>query len=218
MRCSGHELAHYLLGHATTASSWWPTASSTTRWPRPAPAAAIAAETYRRYALHTELFADRGGAAAAGAVAPAVSTLVKVQTGIGSSRRGGLPAPGRRDRIARGGASDAHQPSGDLIRARALALGGERGAAGLDQWIETRLTAVRWRWSGLTCRGNGGSQALTRGFPAHYLAGTPLAQRGGAGTGAHALPDWRDDEPAVGPEAFAARRWPAMTCAPTSMR
>ena len=41
-------------------------------------------ETLRRYALHTELFADRGGAVAAGAVAPAISTLVKVQTGIGT--------------------------------------------------------------------------------------------------------------------------------------
>src|SRR5580698_1974167 len=64
----GHELAHYLLwsrddgqflvvDRILNDALAAPGSSSSHR------------ETYRRYALHTELFADRGGAVAAGAVA-----------------------------------------------------------------------------------------------------------------------------------------------------
>ncbi|MFM9922627.1 M48 family metalloprotease [Variovorax sp. H27-G14] len=77
----GHELAHYLLWerdsgiyhvvdrmlHATAAD------------PR---ADASHLQAARRFALYTEAFADRGACVACGALEPAVSALIKVETGL----------------------------------------------------------------------------------------------------------------------------------------
>ncbi|KJK24750.1 hydrolase [Burkholderiaceae bacterium 16] len=197
----GHELAHYLLwsrddGRFLVADRILNDALA-------APGTSGShRETYRRYALHTELFADRGGAVAAGAVAPAVSTLVKVQTGIGSVDAAAYLRQAAEIESHEAGASNAHSHPETFIRARALALWWE-GAAGLDQWIETRLHGPL-ALERLDLPGQRRLQALTRGFLAHYLAGTPLASEAVLAQVHMLFPDWRDDEPAVGPEAFAA--------------
>lgn len=198
----GHELAHYLLwsrddGQFLVADRILndalaaPGTSSSHR------------ETYRRYALHTELFADRGSAVAAGAVAPAVATLVKVQTGMGSVDAAAYLRQAAEIESHEAGASAAHSHPETFIRARALALWWE-GAADLDPWIETRLHGPL-ALERLDLPGQLRLQALTRGFLAHYLAGTPLASEAVLAQLRMLFPDWRDDEPAVGPEAFAAQ-------------
>ena len=77
----GHELAHYKLWsieggiyHVATT-----VLDHVLAYPNAAPSHA---ETARIYRLTTELYADRGGAVAANATAPAIATLVKTMTGL----------------------------------------------------------------------------------------------------------------------------------------
>ena len=77
----GHELSHYLLwsmgeGEHYRASRVFDHALS---YPDAKPSHR---ETARLLSLHTELFADRGAAIAAGAPEPAVAVLIKVMTGL----------------------------------------------------------------------------------------------------------------------------------------
>ncbi|MFL9871456.1 M48 family metalloprotease [Paraburkholderia megapolitana] len=196
----GHELAHYLLwsrddgqflvvDRILNDALAAPGSSSSHR------------ETYRRYALHTELFADRGGAVAAGAVAPAVSTLVKVQTGINSVDAAAYLRQAEEIESHEAGASAAHTHPETFIRARALALWWEQ-AENLDSWIETRLHGPLGL-ERLDLPGQARLQQLTRGFLAHYLAGTPLASDAVQAQLRMLFPDWQDNEPVVGPDAFA---------------
>lgn len=197
----GHELSHYLLwsmedGQYLVADRILndavaaPNASGSHR------------ETLRRYALHTELFADRGGAVAAGAVAPAISTLVKVQTGIGTVDAAAYLRQAMEIESNEAGASAAHSHPETFIRARALSLWWERAEA-LDTWIDTRLHGPL-ALERLDLPGQARLQALTRGFAAHFLSGTSLGSEAVIAQLKMLFPDWRDDEPAVGIEAFDA--------------
>jgi Peptidase family M48 len=79
----GHELSHYQLwsGH----NGDFHTAERILKHTLADPSAAASHyETSRLYDLHTEMYADRGAAVAAGAVLPAISALVKVHTGLNS--------------------------------------------------------------------------------------------------------------------------------------
>ncbi|MBP0630706.1 M48 family metalloprotease [Cupriavidus sp. AcVe19-1a] len=193
----GHELAHYLLWSRD--DNQFLVADRILNDALAAPGASAShRETWRRYALHTELFADRGGAVAAGAVAPAVSTLVKVQTGMGSVDAAAYLRQAVEIESSEPGASAAHSHPETFIRARALALWWE-GAADLDPWIESRLHGPL-ALEKLDLPGQVRLQALTRGFLAHFLAGTPLASEAVLAQVRMMFPDWRDDEPAIGPE------------------
>jgi hypothetical protein len=196
----GHELAHYLLwsrddGQFLVAERILndalavPDIRSSHR------------ETYRRYALHTELFADRGGALAAGAVAPAVSTLVKIQTGINSVDAAAYLRQAQEIESQEATASAAHTHPETFIRARALALWWEQ-TANLDEWIETRLHGPLGL-ERLDLPGQERLQHLTRGFLAYYLAGTPLASDAVRAELRMLFPDWQEAESVVHPQAFA---------------
>lgn len=198
----GHELAHYLLwsrdeGSFLVADRILGDALAS---PEASPSQR---ETCRRFALHTELFADRGGAVAAGAVGPAVSTLVKVQTGIGTVD----PAAYLRQAIEiesrEAGASNAHSHPETFIRARGLALWWE-GAAELDAWIDSRLHGPL-SLAQLDLPGQMRMQEMTRGFLAYFLHGTELASDAVQAQLRMLFPDWRNDEAIAGPEAFAAQ-------------
>jgi hypothetical protein len=195
----GHELAHYLLwsrdegsfliadrilGDALAAANCSPSHR----------------ETYRRYALHTELFADRGGAVAAGAVGPAVSTLVKVQTGIGTVDPDAYLRQANEIESSESGASTAHSHPETFIRARALALWWE-GAAELVAWIDSRLHG-RLALAHLDLPGQMRMQEMTRGFLSYFLNGTELASDAVLAQLRMLFPDWRNDESVVAPEAF----------------
>ncbi|WP_198085539.1 SprT-like domain-containing protein [Variovorax sp. E3] len=77
----GHELAHYLLWERDGGKYHVVdrVLNATAADPR---ADASHLQAAQRYALYTEAFADRGGCVACGALEPAVSALVKVQTGL----------------------------------------------------------------------------------------------------------------------------------------
>ncbi|TPQ37117.1 M48 family metalloprotease [Cupriavidus pinatubonensis] len=195
----GHELAHYLLWSRDDGQ--FLVADRILNDALAAPAASAShRETWRRYALHTELFADRGGAVAAGAVAPAVSTLVKVQTGMGSVDAAAYLRQAAEIESGEAGASAAHSHPETFIRARALALWWE-GEGNLDAWIESRLHGPL-SLEKLDLPGQVRLQALTRGFLAHFLAGTTLGSDAVLAQLRMLFPDWRDDEPAIGPEGL----------------
>src|SRR5687768_7102139 len=79
----GHELAHHRLW--TEAGGEHLVADRILQHTLADPAVAAShSETARLHALYTEVYADRGAAVAAQAVAPAITTLVKVHTGIAS--------------------------------------------------------------------------------------------------------------------------------------
>ena len=198
MAVFGHELAHYLLWSRDDGQ--FLVADRILNDALAAPGSSSHRETYRRYALHTELFADRGGAVAVGAVAPAVSTLVKIQTGMNSVDAAAYLRQAAEVELNEAKATAANSHPETFIRARALALWWE-GASDLDAWIETRLHGPL----GLERLDLPGQRQLlqfTRGFLAHFLAGTPLASDAVQAQLRMLFPDWQDDEPALGPEVF----------------
>lgn len=132
----GHELAHYKLwssdgGDHYVASRILDLALS---FPDAKPSHR---ETARLLSLHTELYADRGAALAVGDLAPAVSMLVKVMTGLGAVD----PAAYLRQALelessTTKSAGYSHPES--FLRARALELWWQ-GSDSVEDWIEKRL-------------------------------------------------------------------------------
>ena len=197
----GHELAHYLLwsqddGVLLAAERILHDAVASGQ------ASASQRETWRRYALHTELFADRGGATAAGDLAPAVSALVKVQTGIGTVDAAAYLRQAAEVEARESTASDAHTHPETFIRARALALWWE-GATECDAWIARRLQGPL-ALENLDLPGQLRLQAMTRGFLAHYLFDADFATEAVLARLRMLFPDWQADEAALGPEHFGA--------------
>ena len=197
----GHELAHYLLwsrddGNFLVADRILNDALGSSQ------ASASHHETFRRYALHTELFADRGGAIASDALEPAVNLLIKTQTGITD------PDPmaylrqateiDARDTGASGGSTHPET----FLRARALDLWW-RHADELEDWLERRLCGALALPS-LDLAGQSRLQAMTRGFLAFFLGDTTLRSDPVIHQVRELFPDWSADETAVPPSAFAA--------------
>ncbi|MBV8656584.1 MAG: M48 family metalloprotease [Burkholderiales bacterium] len=198
----GHELSHYLLwslddGRYLVADRILNDAAAAQSG-RPSHI-----ETFRRYALHTELFADRGSAVAAGAPAHAIAALVKVHTGI----RTVDPAAYLRQSIEieakESSASAEYSHPETFIRARAVTQWWDR-AEDLDAWLDVRLHGPL-ALEQLDLLGQLRLQSLTRGFLAHYLAGPPTLASDAVMAQLRILfPDWRNDEPTVGAENFAS--------------
>jgi hypothetical protein len=198
----GHELAHYLLwsmenGRMLVADRVLAECAG-------AAAAPSHLETWRRYALHTELFADRGGALAAGAVGPAISALVKIQTGIGSVDPQAYLRQAAEVEAAGPGASNAHSHPETFIRARALALWWDSDA-GLADWIDARLRGPL-ALEGLDLPDQLRLQALTRGWLARFLDGGALASDAVLAQVRMLFPDWAEHETPASPDDFGPAR------------
>lgn len=195
----GHELAHYLLW--TRDDGDFHIADRILNDALASPQAADShRETFRRYSLHTELFADRGGALAANALAPAVSTLVKVQTGIASP-----DAAAYLRQAAEIDARESHASSGtthpeSFVRARALELWWQ-GAEHLNEWIDAKLHGPL-ALEALDLPGQMRLQAMTRGFIAHYLSDTALRSELVLNQARDLFPDWTPDETPLLPAVF----------------
>ncbi|MBT0963446.1 M48 family metalloprotease [Denitromonas iodatirespirans] len=159
-------------------------------------------ETYRRYSLHTELFADRGGAIAAGAVEPAVSTLVKVVTGMGVVDAAAYLRQAEEIESAEKSASAAYSHPETFIRARAVALWWA-GHADLETWLRKRLIGPLVL-DQLDLLDQARLQALSRGFLAHYLADVDCVSETVMTQVRGMFPDWQNDEIPAGPETFAS--------------
>jgi hypothetical protein len=195
----GHELSHYLLwsrddGQYLVADRILNDATGN------ANASRSQQETYRRFALHTELFADRGGAVAAGGVAATIAALVKVQTGIGAVDADAYLRQAVEVEAKEEGASDAQSHPETFIRARAVALWWE-GAQSLDAWIALRLHG-RLALERLDLVDQWHLQSMTRGFLAHFTGGQAWVSEAVLAQVRMLFPDWSGNDAPVGPEAF----------------
>jgi hypothetical protein len=192
----GHELSHYLLwahqdGQLLVADRILDQAAASVN------ASASQHETCRRYALHTELFADRGAAVAAGAVAPAIAALVKVQTGIGNVDAAAYLRQAEEIEAKEAQASSAQTHPETFLRARALSLWWGR-SEDMDAWLEARLHGAMVL-NRLDLPGQLHVQRRTRGLIAWFLAGTALASDAMLAQVRAMFPDWRATEPALDP-------------------
>jgi hypothetical protein len=132
----GHELAHYQLW--SMAGGVYHAANSildhTIAY---AEATASHVETERLYALHTELFADRGAAIAAGGAAPAITLLLKTVTGI--------PNPDAAAYLRQAAELEKNPTPSQGISHPEIFLRAQavdkwwRGEAGTEEWIKDRL-------------------------------------------------------------------------------
>lgn len=134
----GHELAHHLLweqhGGIYHAADRILGATS-----EDARANASHLQTARLYRLYTEAFADRGGAVACASLAPAVSALVKTQTGLTEVNAASYLKQAE-EIWASGGMSGSSETSHPevFLRARALRLWSE-GDAQAEEWLAAAL-------------------------------------------------------------------------------
>jgi hypothetical protein len=197
----GHELSHYLL--------WSREQSELLAADRilhdalaSGQASASQRETYRRFALHTELFADRGAAIAAGAVGPAISALVKVQTGMATVDADAYLRQALEIEHQEAQASKAYTHPETFIRARALALWWD-GAPELQQWLETRLHGTL-ALDRLDLPDQLRVQEMTRGLIAHFLADERFASEAVLAQVRLMLPDWPGGGNTVAPGEAAA--------------
>lgn len=162
----GHELAHYLLwsmgerayfrasrvlDHALSYSD----ARSSHR------------ETARLLSLHTELFADRGGALAAGTPGPAIAVLVKVMTGLTSVDPEAYLRQAREVEESGGKSRGLSHPEA-YLRARALQLWWDDDP-GLADWLAKHLHGPLSIES-LDLIGQAELTRMTRGFLARFMA------------------------------------------------
>ncbi|MBX7456698.1 M48 family metalloprotease [Qipengyuania sp. 1NDH17] len=162
----GHELSHYLLwqmdegAHYRTSRIFDQALSF-------ADAKPAHRETARLLSLYTELFADRGGAIAAGDTAPAIAVLVKTMTGLTSVDPEAYLRQAE-ELEAKGGKSQGHSHPEVYLRARALKLWWE-GDAQLGDWLEARVQGPLSIES-LDLMGQHRLTSLTRGFLARMLS------------------------------------------------
>ncbi len=133
----GHELAHHLLW--SLADGEFLIADRILHHTIADPAAAPShTETARLYRLHTEVYADRGGAVAAQALEPPLRTLVKVQTGIASVDAAAYLQQARELLSAEMGVSRGQSHPESYLRAQALDLWW-RQDPGADDWLQRRI-------------------------------------------------------------------------------
>jgi hypothetical protein len=192
----GHELAHYLLweqqdGALLVADRILDQAAAS------GDASASQRETCRRYALHTELFADRGAAVAAGAMEPAIAALVKIETGIGNVDAAAYLRQAEEIEAKEAQASGARTHPETFLRARALALWWQRSAT-LNTWCDARLHGTP-ALARLDLPGQLHIQQQTRGLMAWFLDGTLLASETLMAQVRALFPDWGAAEPVQDP-------------------
>jgi len=132
----GHELAHYKLWSAEQEDFYHSSRilDNAVSYPEATPSHR---ETARLLSLHTELYADRGAALAAADVAPAISVLVKIMTGLSTVDPSAYLRQAEELEInARTSEGLSHPET--FLRARGLDLWW-RSDKKLEDWLEQRL-------------------------------------------------------------------------------
>lgn len=162
----GHELSHFLLwsmneGEYYRASRVFDHALS---YPDAKPSHR---ETARLLSLHTELFADRGAAIAAGAPEPAVAVLVKVMTGLTNVDPAAYLRQAQEVEAAGNRSQGISHPEA-YLRARALQLWWA-GDPDLPQWLEKHLRGPL-SIEALDLLGQSRLTQMTRAFLARFMA------------------------------------------------
>ena len=160
-------------------------------------------ETARLFRLHTELYADRGGAVAANAPGPAIATLVKTMTGLTAVDAEAYLRQAAE--VEQGtGASQGETHPEIFLRAQALDRWW-RGDADLDAWLERKIRGPL-SIAALDLPRQHEATAITRRFLTR-LAGDPSADPEATGNLMRRyFPDWRPGEPALGYAELAEDR------------
>ena len=161
----GHELSHYLLwsmgeGEHYRASRVFDHALS---YPDAKPSHR---ETARLLSLHTELFADRGAAIAAGAPEPAVAVLVKVMTGLTNVDPAAYLRQAQEVEAASSKSQGLSHPEA-YLRARAVQLWWT-GDPDLPHWLEKHLRGPL-SIEALDLLGQSRLTHMTRAFLARFM-------------------------------------------------
>lgn len=201
----GHELAHYQLWSIEDGAFY---AAATIldhalAYPGTAPSHV---ETARLFRLHTELYADRGGAVAANAPGPAIATLVKTMTGLTAVDPDAyLRQAAEAERDARASQGETHPEI--FLRAQALDKWW-RGDVDCDAWTEKRIRGPL-SLAALDLPRQHEATAVTRSFLSR-LAMDPAADAEATGTLIRRyFPDWHPAEEAIEDAALAGDRFDA---------
>ena len=162
----GHELSHYLLwsmgeGEHYRASRVFDHALS---YPDAKPSHR---ETARLLSLHTELFADRGAAIAAGAPEPAVAVLIKVMTGLTNVDPAAYLRQAQEIETAGTKSQGLSHPEA-YLRARAVQLWWA-GDPDLANWLEKHLRGPL-SIEALDLPGQSKLAQMTRAFLARFMS------------------------------------------------
>lgn len=198
----GHELAHYRLWSLEDGA--FHAASRVLDHALDYPGAAASHhETARLFRLNTELYADRGGALAAGSIAPAIGALVKIMTGLGTVDTDAYLRQAMELDAAEAGTSGISHPE-TYIRAQALEKWW-RGEARLDEWIDRRV-AGPLSLSQLDLPRQKELTALTRGFLSRLLSDPALRPEAAVIQAKRYFPDWGDREPGIDPAILKSDR------------
>ena len=190
----GHELSHYRLWSLDRGE--FHVADRILNHTLADPGAATShAETARLYGLYTEIYADRGAAVVADSPLPAVSTLVKVQTGLTHidpqsylqqaaevTEKGGAPSQGT-----------SHPEA--YLRAQGL-LKWWDGVVEVESWLTQRIGGSAALQS-LDLIAQGKLTALTRKLIALFLQPQWMRTEPVLTQARSYFPDWRADEPAL---------------------
>lgn len=187
----GHELAHYRLwsehdGDYLTAERILNHALADVYTPP------SLEQTARLYSLHTEIYADRGAAWVAGGPGAAITSLVKVHTGIvtvdaASYLQQAKELDGKDAQLSQG---VSHPET--FLRSQALDNWWQQ-APDVDDWLHRRLRGPL-SLNRLDVTGQVELTALTRGFIASFT-NAPVLQSETVGSQVRGFfPDWKDNE------------------------
>lgn len=198
----GHELAHYRLWSIEDGAYYTATTilDHALAYPGAAPSHV---ETARVFRLHTELYADRGGAVAAQAPGPAIATLVKTMTGLTAvDPQAYLRQAEEAEKNARASQGETHPEV--FLRAQALDRWW-RADVGLERWLETRVRGPL-SLAALDLLRQHEATAITRGFLTR-LATDPAADAEIMGNLARRyFPDWAPGEEPIDGAALGGDR------------
>lgn len=198
----GHELAHYRLWSIDGGAYY--TATTILDHALAYPGAALSlVETARLFRLHTELYADRGGAVAADAAEPAISTLVKTMTGLSAvDAQAYLRQAAEAESDAKASQGETHPEI--FLRARALDRWW-RDEPDVETWIEARIRG-QLSLATLDLPRQLEATAFTRAFLSR-LAEHPAADPEATGNLLRRyFPDWRPGDTAIADAALAPER------------
>ncbi|MYZ44391.1 M48 family metalloprotease [Schauerella aestuarii] len=197
----GHEFAHYRLwsrdaGDYLAADRILNHSDDVTATPE------SYIESARLYALHTELYADRGAALAAGDSAAAISTLVKVHTGIAVVDATAYlqQALELEDTHARRSAGVSHPET--YLRSQAVDMWWQADP-GLDDWLRRRLHGPL-ALHGLDLTGQVTLTAITRGLITYFLQADNVRVEKTLAQARAYFPDWTLGDPPLDPTTLTA--------------
>lgn len=199
----GHEIAHFKLWSSHEGQFY--TVERILNHTLADPSAARShAETARLFGLHTELYADRGAAVAAQSALPAISALVKVQTGLFNVDPASYLRQARELEAADAVVSQGASHPETYLRAQAVDKWW-RGEADFPQWLRKRLHGPL-SVDRLDLSDQVTLTAITRRFISLFMQ--PEFMRGERSvTQARAyFPDWGIDEPRATLDEFGPER------------